>query len=180
MWVRVLGVARDFSPPGERPWLVQGREARQEYGLCYPTELLPLNGLALFLFFSDAGTAHIRSFCSCFVCSLVIDFYFEGLVEKSTCTPAWLFCLALLLLLLARTESTLACISLTWNQHTKHHAAGASSIPVGFQTGIVYRLEHKPEYILVENVKGFEVSETRKLLVDMLNDCNYAFQVKRM
>ena len=60
------------------------------------------------------------------------------------------------------------------------NAAGASSIPVGFQTGIVYRLEHKPEYILVENVKGFEVSETRKLLVDMLNDCNYAFQVKRM
>ena len=44
-----------------------------------------------FSFSSGAGTAHTVSFCSCFVCSLVIDFYFEGLVETSTCTPAWLF-----------------------------------------------------------------------------------------
>ncbi|XP_076450562.1 tRNA (cytosine(38)-C(5))-methyltransferase-like isoform X2 [Babylonia areolata] len=41
---------------------------------------------------------------------------------------------------------------------------------------LLRKLDHKPEYILVENVKGFEVSETRSLLVDMLQDCKYAFQ----
>ncbi|XP_070200651.1 tRNA (cytosine(38)-C(5))-methyltransferase-like [Littorina saxatilis] len=42
--------------------------------------------------------------------------------------------------------------------------------------GLLQQLEDKPEYILVENVKGFEVSETRKLLLDTLKECDYTFQ----
>lgn len=32
------------------------------------------------------------------------------------------------------------------------------------------------EHILIENVKGFEVSKMREQLVDMLGQCNYIFQ----
>ena len=35
---------------------------------------------------------------------------------------------------------------------------------------------HRPKYILVENVKGFEESDSRDLLVDSLNRCDYTFQ----
>lgn len=38
-------------------------------------------------------------------------------------------------------------------------------------------MEPRPRYLLVENVKGFEVSETHQLLVQMLQDCSYSFQV---
>ncbi|KAL8579163.1 hypothetical protein ACOMHN_010747 [Nucella lapillus] len=41
---------------------------------------------------------------------------------------------------------------------------------------LLRKLDHKPEYILVENVKGFEVSETRSMLLDMLQDCKYTYQ----
>ncbi|CAG5130725.1 unnamed protein product [Candidula unifasciata] len=34
----------------------------------------------------------------------------------------------------------------------------------------------KPEYLLVENVKGFEVSQTRKELVSCLERCGYVYQ----
>ncbi|KAK7500490.1 hypothetical protein BaRGS_00008397 [Batillaria attramentaria] len=37
-------------------------------------------------------------------------------------------------------------------------------------------IPEKPKYMLVENVKGFEVSETRRLLVEMLQHCDYTFQ----
>lgn len=40
-------------------------------------------------------------------------------------------------------------------------------------------LSEKPHYLLVENVKGFEVSETRRQLLEMLKDCDYSFQVCR-
>ncbi|XP_030850857.1 tRNA (cytosine-5-)-methyltransferase-like isoform X1 [Strongylocentrotus purpuratus] len=34
----------------------------------------------------------------------------------------------------------------------------------------------KPTYLLVENVKGFDTSETRNFLVETLQKCNYVFQ----
>ncbi|KAI9495155.1 cytosine(38)-C(5)-methyltransferase-like protein [Zychaea mexicana] len=37
-------------------------------------------------------------------------------------------------------------------------------------------MKNRPKYILVENVKGFEESDSRDLLVDSLNRCNYTFQ----
>ena len=40
------------------------------------------------------------------------------------------------------------------------------------------RLKKCPSYILLENVSGFEVSETRSRLVQMLDKCHYAYQVK--
>ncbi|KAG1656062.1 tRNA (cytosine-5-)-methyltransferase [Nymphon striatum] len=38
------------------------------------------------------------------------------------------------------------------------------------------RLETKPSYIFVENVKGFEDSEARKLLIETLHSCNFHYQ----
>nr|XP_054757210.1 tRNA (cytosine(38)-C(5))-methyltransferase-like [Lytechinus pictus] len=39
-----------------------------------------------------------------------------------------------------------------------------------------HRIAKRPTYLLVENVKGFETSETRNFLVDTLQRCNYNFQ----
>ncbi|KAF1803191.1 S-adenosyl-L-methionine-dependent methyltransferase [Mucor lusitanicus] len=41
---------------------------------------------------------------------------------------------------------------------------------------VLGEMEHKPRYILVENVKGFEESDSRDMLVDRLTHCDYAFQ----
>ncbi|RUP44925.1 hypothetical protein BC936DRAFT_148858 [Jimgerdemannia flammicorona] len=38
------------------------------------------------------------------------------------------------------------------------------------------KMEHPPSYILVENVKGFEDSDTRNLLVEALTTSDYTFQ----
>ncbi|XP_063957025.1 tRNA (cytosine(38)-C(5))-methyltransferase-like [Lytechinus pictus] len=38
------------------------------------------------------------------------------------------------------------------------------------------QIAKRPTYLLVENVKGFETSETRNFLVDTLQRCNYNFQ----
>ncbi|GAB1598331.1 tRNA (cytosine(38)-C(5))-methyltransferase-like [Argonauta hians] len=38
------------------------------------------------------------------------------------------------------------------------------------------KMKYPPSYILLENVKGFEVSETRRLFLNTLNTCNYRFQ----
>ncbi|KAK9712592.1 hypothetical protein K7432_007062 [Basidiobolus ranarum] len=38
------------------------------------------------------------------------------------------------------------------------------------------KMKNPPEYVLVENVKGFETSDTRQLLVDQLIKCNYTYQ----
>ncbi|KAI9248551.1 S-adenosyl-L-methionine-dependent methyltransferase [Phascolomyces articulosus] len=37
-------------------------------------------------------------------------------------------------------------------------------------------MSNRPKYILVENVKGFEESDSRDLLVESLNKCDYTFQ----
>ncbi|KAI7861742.1 S-adenosyl-L-methionine-dependent methyltransferase [Spinellus fusiger] len=37
-------------------------------------------------------------------------------------------------------------------------------------------MQHRPKYILVENVKGFEISDSRDMLVETLEQCDYAFQ----
>ncbi|ORZ04251.1 S-adenosyl-L-methionine-dependent methyltransferase [Absidia repens] len=37
-------------------------------------------------------------------------------------------------------------------------------------------MQHPPSYILVENVKGFETSDSRDMLVDQLQKSNYTFQ----
>ncbi|CAL1546234.1 unnamed protein product [Lymnaea stagnalis] len=42
--------------------------------------------------------------------------------------------------------------------------------------GLVSQLLNKPDYILVENVKGFETSQTREKLVECLKACNYSYQ----
>ncbi|RUS89907.1 hypothetical protein EGW08_002348 [Elysia chlorotica] len=41
---------------------------------------------------------------------------------------------------------------------------------------LIRQLEKKPTYILVENVKGFETSQTRELLVECLSSCGYTHQ----
>ncbi|ORY91430.1 hypothetical protein BCR43DRAFT_499102 [Syncephalastrum racemosum] len=41
---------------------------------------------------------------------------------------------------------------------------------------VLTHMEHRPKYILVENVKGFEQSDSRDVLVDTLEKCNYTFQ----
>ncbi|KAI7884131.1 S-adenosyl-L-methionine-dependent methyltransferase [Mucor mucedo] len=41
---------------------------------------------------------------------------------------------------------------------------------------VLGEMEHKPKYILVENVKGFEESDSREMLVDKLTHCDYTFQ----
>ena len=41
---------------------------------------------------------------------------------------------------------------------------------------VLGEMQHKPKYILVENVKGFEESDSRELLVDKLVHCDYTFQ----
>ncbi|XP_033126287.1 tRNA (cytosine(38)-C(5))-methyltransferase-like [Anneissia japonica] len=41
---------------------------------------------------------------------------------------------------------------------------------------ILGRLEKQPSHILVENVKGFETSETRNHLVQTLSSCNYTYK----
>ncbi|KAK3602613.1 hypothetical protein CHS0354_034196 [Potamilus streckersoni] len=38
------------------------------------------------------------------------------------------------------------------------------------------RLSHCPSYILVENVKGFETSQTRDILVESLKKCDFTYQ----
>ncbi|KAI9592523.1 S-adenosyl-L-methionine-dependent methyltransferase [Syncephalis fuscata] len=37
-------------------------------------------------------------------------------------------------------------------------------------------MQHPPQYLLVENVKGFETSETRQVLVDQLDKLGYVFE----
>ncbi|RCI06493.1 tRNA (cytosine-5-)-methyltransferase, partial [Rhizopus stolonifer] len=41
---------------------------------------------------------------------------------------------------------------------------------------VLGEMQNKPKYILVENVKGFEVSDSRDMLVDKLKHCDYSFQ----
>ncbi|KAG0242376.1 tRNA (cytosine-5-)-methyltransferase [Actinomortierella wolfii] len=41
---------------------------------------------------------------------------------------------------------------------------------------ILPELEHPPSYLLLENVKGFEESDSRDLLVETLTKCGYEFQ----
>ncbi|KAI8142892.1 S-adenosyl-L-methionine-dependent methyltransferase [Fennellomyces sp. T-0311] len=41
---------------------------------------------------------------------------------------------------------------------------------------VLEEMTHRPKYILVENVKGFEESDSRDLLVDTLTRLDYAFQ----
>ncbi|KAI7880401.1 TRNA aspartic acid methyltransferase 1 [Lichtheimia hyalospora FSU 10163] len=41
---------------------------------------------------------------------------------------------------------------------------------------VLKQMEHRPKYILVENVKGFEESDSRDMLVETLKDCGYIFQ----
>ncbi|KAH9500466.1 tRNA (cytosine-5-)-methyltransferase [Bulinus truncatus] len=41
---------------------------------------------------------------------------------------------------------------------------------------LIKEIKAKPRYILVENVKGFECSETRSKLVECLQQCNYTYQ----
>ncbi|KAI8388852.1 S-adenosyl-L-methionine-dependent methyltransferase [Radiomyces spectabilis] len=41
---------------------------------------------------------------------------------------------------------------------------------------VLGEMEHKPKYILLENVKGFEESDSRDMLAEKLKECNYAFQ----
>ena len=38
-------------------------------------------------------------------------------------------------------------------------------------------MTYKPQYIFIENVKGFDVSETRNKLLDCLNEMNFHVQV---
>ncbi|CDS09729.1 hypothetical protein LRAMOSA02406 [Lichtheimia ramosa] len=41
---------------------------------------------------------------------------------------------------------------------------------------VLKQMVHRPKYILVENVKGFEESDSRDMLVETLEDCGYIFQ----
>jgi tRNA (cytosine38-C5)-methyltransferase len=41
---------------------------------------------------------------------------------------------------------------------------------------VLGEMENKPKYILVENVKGFEESDSRDMLVDTLKHCDYTYQ----
>jgi tRNA (cytosine38-C5)-methyltransferase len=41
---------------------------------------------------------------------------------------------------------------------------------------ILPKLQKPPMYILIENVKGFEISETRRLLIEQFKACDYHFQ----
>ncbi|CAO3637547.1 unnamed protein product [Mucor hiemalis] len=41
---------------------------------------------------------------------------------------------------------------------------------------VLGEMTNKPKYILVENVKGFEESDSRDMLVDKLKHCDYSFQ----
>lgn len=41
---------------------------------------------------------------------------------------------------------------------------------------ILLTLTHKPSYVVIENVQGFESSATRDYLVTILMDCNYSYQ----
>ncbi|XP_045870033.1 tRNA (cytosine(38)-C(5))-methyltransferase isoform X2 [Meles meles] len=41
---------------------------------------------------------------------------------------------------------------------------------------ILPRLQKLPKYVLLENVKGFEVSSTRDLLIQMLENCGFQYQ----
>ncbi|KAI8334923.1 S-adenosyl-L-methionine-dependent methyltransferase [Choanephora cucurbitarum] len=41
---------------------------------------------------------------------------------------------------------------------------------------VLGEMKKKPSYILVENVKGFEESDSRDMLVDKLRHCDYSFQ----
>lgn len=39
-----------------------------------------------------------------------------------------------------------------------------------------YRLSNQPEYIMLENVKGFDTSEAHELLIETLRKCRYRFE----
>ncbi|XP_023227423.1 tRNA (cytosine(38)-C(5))-methyltransferase-like [Centruroides sculpturatus] len=41
---------------------------------------------------------------------------------------------------------------------------------------LMKHVQHGPTYILLENVKGFETSEARRMLLEVLNECGYVFQ----
>lgn len=51
------------------------------------------------------------------------------------------------------------------------------SIILKFEEIYLFRLNNCPKYILVENVKGFEDSETCLKLRDTLMKCNFTYQV---
>ncbi|KAH8548625.1 S-adenosyl-L-methionine-dependent methyltransferase [Umbelopsis sp. PMI_123] len=38
------------------------------------------------------------------------------------------------------------------------------------------KMKHPPKYILVENVKGFDESDSRYILIQQLEECNYTYQ----
>ena len=40
----------------------------------------------------------------------------------------------------------------------------------------IYRLQHKPTFFLLENVKGFEESVAHDILIETLNKYSYNFQ----
>lgn len=42
---------------------------------------------------------------------------------------------------------------------------------------VTFRLDKIPDYIFVENVKGFETSLTREILIEMLRKLDFVFQV---
>ncbi|GFR68792.1 tRNA (Cytosine-5-)-methyltransferase [Elysia marginata] len=42
--------------------------------------------------------------------------------------------------------------------------------------GLIKQMKKKPTYILVENVKGFDTSQTRDLLMECLTSCGYTYQ----
>ncbi|KAI7898771.1 S-adenosyl-L-methionine-dependent methyltransferase [Cokeromyces recurvatus] len=41
---------------------------------------------------------------------------------------------------------------------------------------VLGEMKNKPKYILLENVKGFEESDSREMLVNKLKECDYSFQ----
>ncbi|CAG8481610.1 2630_t:CDS:2 [Diversispora eburnea] len=42
--------------------------------------------------------------------------------------------------------------------------------------GLLDKMKNPPKWILIENVKGFEESDTRNTLIKQLNNCNYNYQ----
>ncbi|KAI8972481.1 S-adenosyl-L-methionine-dependent methyltransferase [Pilobolus umbonatus] len=41
---------------------------------------------------------------------------------------------------------------------------------------VLGEMKNKPKYILLENVKGFELSDSKEMLVDKLRHCDYTYQ----
>jgi len=55
-------------------------------------------------------------------------------------------------------------------------AADARSESFFFILELLRALSHPPTYILIENVKGFEISDTREQSIQVLQECGYVFQ----